>query len=221
MTRTAIVYGLFSTRDFECRYIGQTTRSVRERLAQHKSYAKTKRTAVHRWFSREIAQGFDVLLVPLVSNAVWNDTERDLLADCRAAGMRLLNLTDGGEGTPGLRLLGRKRPDLAERNRLSAGRPGHKHTEEAKARMSAIHQGKKCPWNVERNKAQAGKAGHPHTDEHKQRMRELMTGREVTWGAKVSAAKKGKTKLSGEQIAKLRAGHRAYFERKRNAEAPV
>lgn len=215
------VYSLSSTRDNEIRYIGQTARSLKQRLSQHKSYAvKMRQTAVHKWIAREMADGFALQITALTERAVWNETEIALIAQYRANGARLLNHTDGGEGTVGLRLVGRKRPDLAERNRKLKGMPGRKHTEEAKAKMSEIHTGKKCPWNIERNKARAGLPGHPHTKEFKEALAQRSRGLTVSdeTRAKISAANSGR-KLTEQQIAVLRAGHRAYWQGKRNAGA--
>lgn len=126
--KKCIVYGLVSSRDDALRYVGQTTQTPERRLSQHRYYAKRKQTAVHKWFARETADGFVVSLRVICADAVMHATEIEVIAQRRAAGDRLLNHTDGGEGTIGWRgNLGKKRPDLSERNRRNAGKPGQSH----------------------------------------------------------------------------------------------
>lgn len=175
-----IVYGLYSSRDNELRYIGQTTQDPRRRLSQHRNYAKRKRTAVHKWFLREMEEGFEVSLGVLCADAVFNETETTLIAKHREDGARLLNLTDGGEGTVGWRgNLGNKRPDLSERNRGNKVWLGRKHGPEARAKMSARLRGRSAPWLAERNKTNHPWVGKRHTPETKARMREAWVRRKT------------------------------------------
>lgn len=214
------VYGLFSTRDGAVRYIGQTVQSLAQRLRQHRCYAKLRRsTAVHKWFTREVDDGYEIKMTALANDAVLHVTEIALIAAHRQSGCALLNHTDGGEGTIGWRgNAGNKRPDLAERNRSRKGLPGHPSTPEANAKIAAAHKGKLKPWVSERNKAATGKPGHRHTDESRAKISGANKGHVVTpeWRAKISAANKGK-KLTEPQIAALRAAHKRYYAEKKNA----
>lgn len=222
--KPVIVYGLKSSRNDEIRYVGQTTQTLLFRLSQHRSYAKNKKTAVHKWMLRESGEGFVVSIVPLIENAVWNESEITLLAQWRSMGHKLLNLTDGGEGTVGWRgNKGKKHPHLAERNRRTKPFLGRHHSEESKEKMAAAKRGKPCPWNIERNKAQAGKPGHLHTEESRRKISEAQKGRTRSpeHCANISASKLGKVKLSDDAISKLRAGHKAYFDKRRNGNAQV
>ena len=215
--RPVTIYALCSSRDCEIRYIGQTTQTVKHRLAQHKSYArKLKSTAVHKWLVREMDQGFDVQIMVICHDAIWNITEIELIAKYKEMGCRLLNLTEGGEGTVGFSVVGRKRPDLAERNRTSKVWLGRTHSEESKQKVRDAKLGKPCPWLAERNRANKGKPGHKHTEEFKRQLGDRSRGKTHSPESikKMSDAKKGK-KLTEHQIATLREGHRAYYERKR------
>jgi len=186
------IYSLSSTSNNEVRYIGQTTQKLNRRLSQHICYAKKKATAVTKWIMRELELGFKININLLNDNAVFNLTEIEAIKDYRLKGFRLLNLTDGGEGTLGWRgNKGNKRPDLAARNRLGKGKPGRATTQETKDKISKAHKGRKAPWLSERNKLGKGKPGHPHTDESRAKISAALKGRKITWGDKISKAKRG------------------------------
>lgn len=209
------VYSLSSTRNGEIRYIGQTTQPLGKRLVQHRNYAKLRKvTAVHKWMVSEIEAGFDIRITALVEDAVLHQTEIALIAQYRKNGARLLNHTDGGEGTVGWRgNKGNKRPDLAEKNRLAKGKPGHPVSPEARAKIAASKLGKKCPFLIERNKAKAGLPGHPHTDQSKAKIGAALKGRTFSEETRKKISEKAKgRKLSPESVAKLRAGHKKYFQ---------
>lgn len=93
------IYGLASSLDGEIRYVGQTTKPISERLKEHRAHAKKY---PHRhlscWVNSVKSSGHEIIVVMLTSDAVWNETERSLIAELRNAGARLVNGTDGGEG---------------------------------------------------------------------------------------------------------------------------
>lgn len=170
--KQCVVYGLYSSRDGELRYIGQTTQRESTRLNQHRHYAKRKQTAVHKWFWREVSEGFSVELRVLCKDAVFNVTEIDFIAKHRSEGARLLNLTEGGEGTVGWKgNLGKKRPDLAARNRSNTGMPGHKMTPENEAKLRAACKTRDTGYLILRNKTNHPWIGKKHTEETKAKMR--------------------------------------------------
>lgn len=100
--RTTFVYGLASSEDGVIRYIGQTTRSLRVRLAGHMREARKTDTRRARWIRAVLAGGHKVVLRPLVTGARWNETEMALIALYRRRGFDLVNTTIGGQGVPGL-----------------------------------------------------------------------------------------------------------------------
>lgn len=187
-------------------------------MRQHRNYAKLRKvTAVHKWMVRELEAGFEIRIEPLIENAVLHETEMAVIAQYRSIGARLLNLTAGGEGTVGWRgNKGNKRPDLAEKNRLSKGKPGHPSTPETNAKIAAAHKGRKRPYLSERNKAMAGQPGHPHTAESKAKIAAALTGRVISdeTRRKISEINTGR-KRSPEGIAKLRAGYAKYIQERR------
>lgn len=167
MSNSVTVYGLAS--DDGCiRYVGQTIQSASKRLIQHMSAARNRpRSAVHKWISACLQRGGTIQILVLAENAVWHQDEISIIAHHKSQGADLLNLTDGGEGTLGYRHKGRKRPDLAERNRANAGKPGRPRCPEETEKLMAYVRGSKRPWVSERNKARKGLPGRKHTEEHK------------------------------------------------------
>jgi hypothetical protein len=160
---TCIVYGLSSSRNHELRYIGQTTQKLSKRLDSHIHCPKRSRQRyVWRWINKERREGHQIEIVPILTNAVWHESEKLLIAAYRKAGARLVNLTDGGEGVLGRKLSeeGRKKISLAHKGRekspehlakilaVNAARAGKPLSEEHKAKVAAAHKGKR-PKNLE------------------------------------------------------------------------
>lgn len=191
MDRAVIVYGL-SADDGELRYIGQSIQAPRMRHRQHMHYARRgKNTPVYKWMLSKMKLGEVITITVLVENAVWHETEKETIAHYRSLGARLLNITDGGEGTLGYRHSGRKRPDLAARNKSNTGKPGRPRMPGETEKLMTYIRGSKRPWVSERNRSMKGKPGHKHTDEHKARVAS------PEWQAKCRA---------GEVAAKARRG---------------
>jgi len=199
MSKRCALYTLSSSEDGRVRYIGQTTGTLKRRLAAHLCYArKIRRSAVQRWIVSVLERGHQIEISLLAENVEWHEAEIAAIADFRARGFSLLNLTDGGEGTTGFRPKGRKRPDLAARNKANAGKPGRPRMPGETEKLMQYVRGAKRPWVAERNRSKAGQPGHKHTEEHKEYMRQLMTGkryssdrrRNISLGKKAAAAAK-------------------------------
>lgn len=212
------VYALYSTRDGEVRYVGQTTQQLRLRLAQHRNYAKSRPSAVHKWMLREQNEGHTVEIKVLLDYATLHTDEISIIEFFKKRGLRLLNLTEGGEGTVGWRgNKGNKRPDLAARNRANAGKPGHPMSEDNKKKIIASLRGKKRPDLVERNKKLPW-LGKKHSEATKMKQRAAHLGRSFSeeHRRKISERRKG-TKWTDAQ----RIGRMAYLEaRKREQTDP-
>lgn len=178
MIKNCTVYGLCSSESGEVRYVGQTIQRLTNRLKFHLHSANHDTTPVARWMKREIDRGHEILIFALENNAILNESECRYIAWYREHGLHLLNLTEGGEGTVGHSgNKGIRRPDLACRNRLGKGKPGHPSTPEINAKISAAQKGRPRPYVSERNRANKGKPGHKHTDAHKAYISRIMTGR--------------------------------------------
>jgi hypothetical protein len=166
------VYGLMASDEHFIRYIGQTVSCPKQRLAGHLSWARRKTTTpVSKWIRVVLDRGETIRMVVLQEDAILHESEKLIIAFHRELGGKLLNVTDGGEGTLGYRHSGRKRPDLAERNRDNKGRPGRPRMEGETEKLMLYVRGSKRPWVSERNRQGKGKPGHKHNEKHIAMMR--------------------------------------------------
>lgn len=165
-----IVYGLASSEDGRLRYIGQTTKGLKRRLFEHKYYAKKlKRLPVQKWICSVHEKGYEIIGWIISPVAILHETEKEAITYYKSQGFNLLNITEGGEGTIGFHHRGRKRPDLAERNRQNKGKPGRKLSPEENGKLQ-IYRKKAKPYLVERNKTNHPWIGKKHTEETKLKM---------------------------------------------------
>lgn len=146
------VYALTDLSDGAIRYVGKTNYTHTERLRVHIAEAKRGSTfPVHRWLRKhDLACGLVILEADPEDIA---EAERSWIAVCRAAGDRLLNCTDGGEGMTGYRYSeesrakmsesGKRRPPISDKTRakLRAARLGKKMSPESRDRLSQARTG--------------------------------------------------------------------------------
>lgn len=93
--RIATVYGLRASDQPGIRYVGQTSRTVAARLAQHVAAAQRGGKGhhpVHCWMAKVLGRGAHVHAVILERLAVWNEAEARHIARLLAAGAELLNV---------------------------------------------------------------------------------------------------------------------------------
>lgn len=110
------VYALFSTENGEIRYIGQTTKTLAQRLKRHVEAALEGGTwPLCKWIRKTLDQGHAVEAVVLIPQAVWNETEIKLIVGYRANGARLLNATDGGRGVLGMKQSEKQKQGMRDR----------------------------------------------------------------------------------------------------------
>lgn len=86
----------------EVRYIGWTV-DPRRRLRRHLDTAKTGKLHRECWIRSVVQAGGQIQMYVLEEGeGDWAEAERRWIAHYREMGARLTNLTDGGEGVPGL-----------------------------------------------------------------------------------------------------------------------
>ena len=134
--------------DGEVRYVGKTAVNVRRRLVSHISEARRGgRGHKCNWIRSLLLSDAEPIILHL--HTVHGDGCRDesiVIAAFRAAGIRLTNATDGGEG-----------------------RTGVKRTEAEKAFLSRLHKGREISWGA---KISASKKGVKFSAEHCRKLSE-------------------------------------------------
>ncbi len=165
----AYIYALVDSSDpTNIRYVGKTARRIRDRLWDHKKYAKRFPNKTYRstWINSVWRRGSEVIAVELeeCDESVINEREMYWIAYYKAHGYRLTNHTDGGDGSTNMdestrqKLrdyhTGRPFPESAKRklSDMFKGRPspmtGRKHTEDARSKMKGRFLGVKRPPDV-------------------------------------------------------------------------
>jgi hypothetical protein len=232
-----LIYGLTDPRTGAVRYVGKSCRGLK-RARSHRYIAQDK-THKGSWIRSLLAMNIKygiVVLEQATCEQTLNDKERKWIAHGREQGWRLTNLTEGGEGTSGLRHrldsiekmraanLGKKMSD-AHRAKLIAFHTGRKHTPETIKKMSERQRGRigHIPSEETRAKMSAAHIGKPgtmtgkkHTEQARARMSAsrfgkpgTMRGRKHTTEAraKMSAARTGR-KFSVEHRERIGAAQR-------------
>jgi hypothetical protein len=207
--RGTTIYGLCDPETGEVRYIGKTTRVLTVRLSAHMSSTRRGgRTHRDNWM-RSLGAPPGIRPILVVEGATGAEMEQRVIAMYRGRGARLTNLTDGGEGTPGI-------VRSAEwRAKLSVALRGRKMSPEMRAKLSAERRGR--PISPEhRAKMVAGLRGHYCSPEtrakigaaHRGKPKLKLRGRVLSpeYRARISASHKG-VALSKEHCAAIGAAH--------------
>lgn len=152
------VYALFSTRDGEIRYIGQTTKDLKHRMSRHRDRAgRGSPIHLYCWMRKEVADGFSVEHFVLSDMAEWHETEKEMIHQYRSVGARLLNVTSGGEGVI-----------------------GYRHSEETRAKMSLTHVGKPYELTERRKAALAMASKRLNSPSAREKQAQTLRGRKLT-----------------------------------------
>jgi hypothetical protein len=231
------VYVLLDPRDGEARYVG-VSQDVRRRFNAHMSTAKRGLNMynVTRWIGGLLKRGLTpILCVVETGISDWVQAEKGWIAHLKHAGCRLVNSTDGGEGTPG------RRHSMEAKTKTSLALKGHPVSTETRLKLSTLLKGRKLsaghlanvraaasrrigvPRTPEtKAKISASKMGHAgyfHSLEHRKKMSEWMKNRKVSaeTRARLSSALMGHpgVKFTLELRAKMSASLRAYHAKKR------
>lgn len=137
--RLGTIYALCEpNRPDAVRYIGQTRTPPRTRLWAHINAAHKGRSHSAAWIRTLLARGEEPLMRVLETVSVDTLSQREmaLIAEYRAAGVRLTNITDGGEGHAGV-----MPADVVAK--IAAWHRGRSRSAETKRRLSVAMSGKK------------------------------------------------------------------------------
>ena len=127
-----IIYGLCDPRTGELRYVGKTSRTLKDRMKGHLCDAKKGTAHRNRWIAALLRQGVKPEMFEIeIVDGDGCEAERHHIAAFRALGCRLTNLTDGGEGAPGLV------PTHETRAKVSAAKKTNWADPEFRAKQSA------------------------------------------------------------------------------------
>lgn len=195
---TVTVYGLSSSEDDKIRYVGQTTRELKQRLIHHLYDAKTL-NKIHKsnWIKKVLNDGYKINIFIIEENAIWAESEIKWIKYYRDEGIDLVNTTDGGEGVVGYvrddawrkrkseQMKGKPSPrkgvKLSDETKakISAAQIGKEITSETKAKISAALKGRnKSPEHIAKVvAANKGKKRGPLSEEHKDKLSIALTGR--------------------------------------------
>ena len=165
------------------------------------------------WWTRVVEKcgGFTVQFIAVdISEQDAFEKEKQAIANYRAQGVRLVNMTDGGDGSSGAKRSEQwkalmsavhkgKTTSLEVRQKISASvrALGYTHSDEAKDKMSEVHKGHKRSL------------GYRHSEEWKAWAREYHKGNKRRLGQKRSAEERAKASasLSGRVQNKLTCPH--------------
>lgn len=190
------VYGLASSADHKIRYIGQTVTSLQSRLNSHISEARKKRKNYrHHWINSVLASGHDVIVVVIKKNATLHVDEISAIRHYRSLGFDLVNLTSGGEGSPGCVHSKETRAKFSARlkgNQYGCGNKGRKFTVEHRAKMSA---------NLIGNKRSAG---HPAWNKGRPMPAHVRLALNAATSAKFKGSGNPQAKLIEQEVIEIR-----------------
>lgn len=109
--RPSTIYALCDPRTGAVRYVGKTVQPTLRRLVYHVHAARrgTRHLPISRWVWKLLKRKQRPTILEIESvlpGGDWASRERYWIASYRAAGAKLLNLTDGGEGLAGHKYAG-------------------------------------------------------------------------------------------------------------------
>lgn len=161
MTMNCILYALIDPRTGDVRYVGASTRGMARPKEHGTAYGRRGRTHRHAWLKQLWLKG----LVPsiLVLGGYADPTamyaaEVRTIAEFRAAGFDLVNMTDGGEGTKGRR--------LTPEHRRKLDRSHGKCSAEVRAAVGNAHRGTRLSLE-QKQKISVTMTGRRISDEHR------------------------------------------------------
>lgn len=153
-------------------YIGQTTQSLKDRIAQHKCDSNRNRSSALHCAIRKY--GFECFEVEQIDHAhsreELNNKERYWIDYYNSISPNGYNLTTGGDGA--------FEPSEETRKKMSTSHKGVKFSKERCEKQSEQRRGENAPWYGKRlsdehkQKIRRANTGHKHSDETRKKMSE-------------------------------------------------
>lgn len=169
--------------------------------SRRRAWSRSDRTRY--WICKSKKHGYTVqILAHWDAEADAFEHERTVIASYRSIGVRLVNLTDGGEGASGNIV------SEATKAKISAGLTGIKRSPSTCAKISAVHKGKTVSEET-KAKLRAKRSLRVTSDATRAKMSASQTGRKMSKEAvdKTTAAHRG-AKRSAETISRLSAARK-------------
>lgn len=152
------IYGLIDPWSEQIRYVGQTTKKLKDRLKEHiRKHNNYKNLHFKYWISKIIKSGFMPKTIILQQNAIWNKDEVSWIEKLRKDGVKLLNATNGGDG-----MLGFKHSQDSKL-KISLSKIGKSRSEETKSKISNSLSGRIIS-KESLKKAQRSRVGKKHSN---------------------------------------------------------
>lgn len=207
---TTHIYALCDPQSKWVRYVGKTVLEPTSRLRQHLG-EKRNNGHLRNWIAKLKREGSQPTqeVIEVVVGEDWADHERNQIAFHRWLGCDLLNMTDGGEGTPGHVTSRETRQKMSESLKGHPGAwCGKRHSAETRKKMSDSQMGRVGAWrgkhlSVEHRKklsdATRGRLHGPLSSEQRKKISDAQRGRKHSEETKkkMSESHKGKPKPPG------------------------
>lgn len=219
------IYGLFDPKNNELRYVGKAI-NLANRLKSHIDFAKDDISCPKSdWIKELLAQNLEPIISVLeeTTEEGWAEAEIRWIADCRAKGLNLFNVADGGPNPPDW--MGRKQSSYHVRKRVEARKANdsYGHSEETKQKISQKKKGTKLGFDnpfygkhhtqETKEKIKKNNSWYKPTDEVRKKISEKIRQNPTRYWLgkkfseetrqKLSKAAKGR-KLSSEHVDKIR-----------------
>lgn len=177
-----IIYRLYDPRDeSQTRYVGKTYKTAAERLSEHVYEAiGGSQTYRAKWIRSLLREDVDpcIEVVEETDDASVNDLERQWIAKMRAAGHRLTNGTDGGEGILGYKFTDEQKQKVGDAVRLRWQDPQYRE------RLSRVHSERpRRPWTEEekRHQSEVQKGRPPYREWTDEQRAAVKATNHTTW----------------------------------------
>lgn len=195
------IYGLISSDAPEAiRYVGQTWQRLSRRLVLHRYQSKnvTAHTPVGKWIRSKLENGLEIRIIVLKENAKWDTDEIKMIRELKAKGCKLLNLSEGGQGTHPQKL------STEARAKISKALKGKPKSAEARKNMSLCRIGKPLSEAHRKSLSESHK-GIPMSEKNKKELSKRMLGNKFAaqrvW---TDAQRKHRSEIAKAQWARVR-----------------